>query len=360
LRRVLRLVHRSISRALTSFVLVALAAFPAGATVHLSETGSTLLYPIMTVWIRDFCQANAGVRIDAGATGSGVGISAAINGSVQIGASDAYLSDKQMEAGGVLNIPLAVSAQEVDYNVPELRGGPPLQLTAEVLGGMYDGTLEFWDDPKIAALNPGRDLPHHAILPVVRSDGSGDTFIFTQYLSLALPSWNSTIHFGTNVHWPHLRRRTLYGTGNAGMIDNASRAAYSIAYLGISYDARARAAGLSVAALQNRSGAFVAPTTGVIADTASARAEDTPENGRLSLIYSAGADAYPLVNFEYAIVKSEQPAAGVAEPLRAFLDWIVDAQSGNDPALLSTVHFAPLPERVRAIARREIASITGT
>jgi phosphate transport system substrate-binding protein len=340
-------------------LLVGILALPAVAKVHLSETGSTLLYPIMTVWIKRFARAEGGVQIDAGATGSGVGISAATNGSVQIGASDAYLSDKQMAAGGLLNIPLAVSAQEVDYNVPELRGGPPLQLTADVLGGMYAGTLQFWDDPKIAALNPGRTLPHHAILPVVRADGSGDTFIFTEYLSLALPAWDSTIHYGANVRWPHLRRR-LYGTGNAGMIDTCSRAPYSIAYIGISYAERARASGIDVAALRNRSGAFVLPTTGVIRETASAEAASTPDNGRLSMIYSAGTDAYPIVNFEYAIVKAEQPVTGVATPLREFLDWIVDSQSGNDPELLSTVHFAPLPERVRAIARREIASITGT
>jgi phosphate transport system substrate-binding protein len=260
--------------------------------------------------------------------------------------------------GGLLNIPLAVSAQEIVYHLPELRGGPPLHLTGPVLAGMYDGTIAMWDDPKIAMLNPGQALPHRAIHPVHRTDGSGDTSLFTQYLSLSTSSWDQSVHFGTAVHWPK-NRKALEGTGNAGVIEIAADAAYSVAYIGISYAERAQAAGLDVAAIQNRNGAFMLPAVEAMAATAGARAKSAPEDGRLSMIYSPGKDAYPLVNFEYAIVKEQQSSQGTATALRDLLSWIVTPDQGNDASLLGTVHFAPLPDRVREIARRLIAGIEG-
>jgi phosphate transport system substrate-binding protein len=345
-------------RALFGALCVLAVSTAAEAAVRLSETGSTLLYPIITVWIKDFGAMHPDVRIDSAATGSGTGIRAAIAGTAELGASDAYLSDAQILANGVINIPLAVSAQEVVYNVPELRGGPALNLSGPVLAGIYDGDIRWWDDSKIAALNAGLQLPHHLILPVHRSDASGDTYIFTQYLSLSTPAWDSAIHYGTGVHWPK-NPKALEGIGNDGVIDFVSRASYGLGYIGISYAERARFSGLDVAALQNRNGAFVLPTTAATRATARAMADAVPSDGRLAMIYTAGAKAYPLVNFEYAIVKSTQKRRGRAAALRDFLTWIVSPALGNGPALLETVHFAPLPDRVRAIAVREIATITG-
>lgn len=297
-------------------LFLALGAAAAAAT-HLSETGSTLVYPIISVWIQQFEQTHPDVVVDGAATGSSAGITAALNGQVQIGASDAFLPDARMKQG-LLNIPLAVSAQEVVYNVPELHSGPPLHLSGPLLAGMYDGTISTWDDAKIAGLNPGRTLPHHAILPEHRTDGSGDTSLFTQYLSLSTPSWAQGTGFGTNVRWP-ANPKAIEGTGNAGMINTAAGAAYSVAYIGISYAGRAEASGLEVAAIQNRSGAFVLPTVEATAATAKALASSAPEDGRLSMIYSAGPEAYPLVNFEYAVVRVKQSGQDTATALRDFL-----------------------------------------
>lgn len=330
----------------------------AGATIHLSETGSTLLYPILTVWIAGFGATHRNVRVDAAPTGSGVGIASAISGRAHIGGSDAYATDDQIKANGLVNIPLAVSAQEIDYNVPELRGAPALRLSGPVLAGIYAGTIPRWDDPQIAALNPGVKLPHHVVLPVRRTDGAGDTFIFTEYLSLSTAWWDSTVHFGTRVQWPK-NPNALEGSGNAGAIEACAHAPYSIAYVGISYAERVHGEKLEPAAVQNRSGAFVLPTTAATLATAEALESAVPDDGRLSMVYTPGAGAYPLINFEYAIVKAAQRAPGSAAALRDFLDWIVTPDEGNDPTLLATVHFAPLPDRVRAIAKREIAAITG-
>jgi phosphate transport system substrate-binding protein len=327
-------------------------------TAHISETGSTLLYPIMTAWIEQYMKTDDTVRIDANATGSGVGISSAISGFAQIGGSDAFLSDAQMKTQKLLNIPVAVSAQEIVYNVPELRDVPPLHLSGPVLAGIYSGTIATWDALEIAALNPSVALPHHVILPVRRSDSAGDTLIFTQYLSLTTPSWDRDVHYGTGVHWP-TNKKMLQGPGNAGVLVTAKSAPYSIAYLGISYAARAAASGLVAAALQNKAGAFVLPTTENTRATAEAVANLVPDDGRSSMIYTAGVDAYPLVNFEYAVVRAEQVTPGNAKALRDFLSWIVSPTEGNEATLLASVHFAPLPDRVRSIAEKQIGDITG-
>jgi phosphate transport system substrate-binding protein len=328
------------------------------ARVRLSETGSTLLYPILTVWIGRFAPTHPNLRIDAAASGSGAGVASVISGRAQIGGSDAYLSDAQMKTNALEDIPLAVSAQEIDYNVPELRDQPPLHLSGAVLAGIYDGSIPNWDDPKIVALNPQSTLPHKPIRPIHRTDASGDTVLFTQYLALSIPARESAAEFGPLIHWPKKNPKALEGIGNGGVIETAY-ARYSIAYVGISYAERAQAQGLQVAAVQNRSGAFVLPTTEATRATAQAMAGAVPNDGRLSMIDTAGTASYPLINFEYAIVMSNQRAPGSAAALRDFLNWIVASDEGNDATLLASVHFAPLPERVRAIARRQISAIAG-
>ncbi len=145
--------HTFLARAMLGAFLLVASTTAVQATVRLSETGSTLLFPIVTIWIKDYRPAHPEVRIEPAATGSGTGIRAAIRGLAQIGASDAYLSDDQISRNGVINIPLAVSAQEIVYNVPELKGGPPLKLSGPLLAGIYDGSIPYWDDAKIAALN---------------------------------------------------------------------------------------------------------------------------------------------------------------------------------------------------------------
>jgi phosphate transport system substrate-binding protein len=311
---------------------------------------------MMVRWIQAYGLQHRAVRIRAAPTGSGAGIRAALSGDADIGASDAFLNDDQIR-GRLQNIPLAVSAQEIAYNIPELRDGPPLRLSGPILAGIYAGSIVSWDDRPIVEANPGRNIPHHAILPVHRSDGAGDTFLFTQYLSRSDPAWEQSVHFGTEVQWPNTPR-SLTGVGNAGVLDTAARARYSVAYLGISFDARARAAGLATAAIANADGSFVLPTNDAIAATLRV-AKELPSDGRLSLVYLRGPAAYPIVNFEYAIVKTTQRVPGHAAALRDFLQWIVAPSGGNDPALLSEVHFLPLPSRARAIALAQIGAIAG-
>src|SRR5215469_2234128 len=214
--------------------ITAVGAIQAAGTINILETGSSLLYPLFNLWVPVFAQTNPNVRITTASTGSGTGISQAIEGIAQIGGSDAYLSDTQMKQHpNMLNIPLAVSMQMVNYNLPGLNQ-QHLKLSGPVLAGIYEGKITKWNDKAIASLNSGVNLPDHAIMAVHRSDGSGDTFIFTQYLSFSTPDWKNSISYGTTVSWP-ATSGGLGAVGNPGMVTATKDNPYSISYIGTSY-----------------------------------------------------------------------------------------------------------------------------
>ena len=183
--------------------LLALTAAPLCADeINLVETGSSLMYPLFNVWAAEYMKTHPGVHITTSSTGSGAGIEQAISGVVQIGASDAYMSDAQTKRyPQIINVPMAISALTVNYNLPDLNT-TALKLNGPVLAGIYTGKIRAWDDKAIASLNPDVKLPHHDIIPVHRADGSGDTFVFTQYLTFTTPSWEDNLGFGTSITWP--------------------------------------------------------------------------------------------------------------------------------------------------------------
>ena len=325
--------------------------------VRLLETGSSLLYPMFNVWVAHYSKSHPNVQITTQSTGSGTGISQAIQGVVQIGASDAYLSDPQIAQNpGMLNIPLAVSSQTVDYNIPGLTAAQRLTLSGPVLAGIYSGSIRYWNDPAIARLNPGIPLPHHAIVPIHRADGSGDTFIFTQFLAFSTPSWSNSLHYGTTVNWPQVPG-AIGSNGNPGMVSSAKSVPYSVAYIGISYRAQSGQAGLHEAKLVNRDGRAVLDSPATVAAAVTAMASKTPPDERLSLVFAPGANSYPIVNYEYAIVKQQQASPQVANELKAFLKWATSPTGGNTPAMLAAASFQGLPAAVRAMSEKQIDTI---
>ncbi len=172
------------ARRVSALALVSVAALPLAA-LTVSESGSTLIFPLFQAWVGAYAKVDPSVQMTANSSGSGAGIAGAVAKQVQIGTSDAYMTDNQAMANPhVLNIPLAISAQTVDANLPELRGAA-LKLSGPVLANIYTGKIRTWDAPEIAAMNRGVALPHHAIVPVRRAEGSGDTFIFTQFLTFS-------------------------------------------------------------------------------------------------------------------------------------------------------------------------------
>jgi phosphate transport system substrate-binding protein len=328
---------------------------PASASASLSETGSTLLYPLFNLWVPDYEKAYSQIKITTAGTGSGTGISQAAAGAVQIGASDAYLSSADVSKyPGLLNIPLAISAQQINYNIPGIPQSTHLKLNGKVLSQIYQGKVTKWNDPAIKSLNPGVNLPSTTIVPLHRSDGSGDTFLFTTYLSDQDASgWGNSISYGTTVSWPKVPG-ALAEEGNGGMVDGCKATPGCVAYIGISFLKKTNAAGLGEAQIENGSGSYELPSPSTISTEASAFVSKTPANESLSLINGPG---YPIINYEYAIVNSKQSSATVAQDVQAFLHWALTA--GNASSYLTQVQFQPLPASVVSLSDAQIAKITG-
>jgi len=328
------------------------------AGVVLNETGSTLLYPLFQAWIGDYPHVAPGVTVAAAATGSGAGEQQAIAGQARIGASDAYMSDEQAEQNPeIRNIPLAISAQTVNYNVPGLNGaglnGAGLKLDGPALAAIYAGRITQWDAAPIAALNPGDDLPHRSIVPIRRADASGDTFIFTQFLDFSTQSWEDKTGYGLNVTWPAVPGE-LTATGNDGMVKTAAATPYSLAYIGVSFRDAIAKAGLGTAMLKNQNGRFVLPTAETITAGAAVLDPRTPADERLSLVFAGGDNSYPLINYEYVVVSTRQPNPETAAALRHFLLWAISPGGGNAPKYLDAVGFIPLPDFIRALSENQI------
>jgi phosphate transport system substrate-binding protein len=329
-------------------------AHAADPTLH--ETGSTLLYPLFQRWVPDYAAAHPGVAITTNASGSGDGIAEAIAGRAQIGASDAYISDQQAEQNrGIMNIPLAIAAQTVNYNLPELNTAG-LKLDGPILAGIYAGTIGMWDAPEIAAINPNVRLPHQAIIPVRRADASGDTFVFTQFLDFSTHRWEDRIGYGTTVAWPAVGGERSV-TGNDGMVQALATTLYTIGYVGISYHDAIAKAELGTALIRNQAGQFLLPTPDTVTAGASELDPRTPADERLSLAFAPGANSYPLVNYEYVVVSARQPDAATASALRHFLTWAVAIEGGNAPKYLEAVQFIPLPDFIRALSENQINRI---
>lgn len=330
---------------------------PKGTTV--SETGSTLFYPLYQEWQK---VAPLGLTINPQGTGSGTGIASAAKGTIDIGASDAYLPPGT--ASNLLDIPIVLSAQQINYNIPGLEPSTHLKLDATILNGIYTGKITHWNDPAIKALNKGVSLPSLAIVPLKRSDGSGDTFLFTSYLSYGDKSSFAATTTGpttSTTAFPAVAGEQSE-LGNQGMLDGCVHIKGCIAYIGVSYLREAHARGLGNAAMLNgwtRKGSpqYVLPTPANIgAEVASFK--KVPASGALSLIFSHSTRyGYPLVNFEYAIVNKNQPNTATANAIKALLAWGADPRHGAATSFLSTIYFQPLAPNALAIAVKLLKSI---
>ena len=324
-----------------------------GGNVTLSESGSTLLYPLFQLWIPDYGHVARNVSLTAAATGSGAGVDAAISGNARIGASDAYMSDEQVEKNrSILNVAVAISAQTVNYNIPGLND-KNLKLDGPTLAGIFTGVIKMWDAPEIAAMNPSIQLPHQAIIPIRREDASGDTFIFTQFLDFSAQTWGDKIGYGTTISWPVIEGEKVT-TGNGGVVQALAATPYSVGYVGISFHEQLAKASLGTAMLKNQSGKFLLPTADTISKGASQLDRRTPADERLTLVFAPGDDSYPLINYEYVVVSTRQTSAATADALRHFLLWAVSADGGNAAKYLDAVGFIPLPTFIRALSENQI------
>jgi phosphate transport system substrate-binding protein len=318
---------------------------------NISETGSTLLLPLVSSWQVAYSALNPKILITTSGTGSGTGIADAAAGTVNIGGSDAYLSPADLsQFPGLENIPVSVAAIQIDYNLPGVK--KPLNLNGTVLAGIYSGKITTWNASAIAALNKGVSLPSTKIVPLHRADSSGSTFLTTSYMNAQDPSGWSSSNVGTTVSWPTVAGAQAE-TGSGGMVKGCGAIKGCIAYIGISYLKQATAAGLGFASVANKGGQFEQATTSTITTALGTFSGSTPASGTQSLIN--GSSGYPIINYEYAIVKTAQPSSAEATSIKNFLTWGVTTGSGAK--YLTAVNFVALPSNVLTIAKNLIAKI---
>ncbi|HLX18532.1 MAG TPA: phosphate ABC transporter substrate-binding protein PstS [Gaiellaceae bacterium] len=338
-----------ITLALAVAAAVAVAASSAASATRattLNGAGSSLIAPAVAVWAPAYAKA-AGVEINYSAVGSGAGIAAITAKTVDFGASDAPLSDSQASAcGDCVQIPWALSATVPTYNIPGLHSGQ-LKLDGPTLANIFLGNITNWNAPAIKKLNPGVALPNLAITTVHRSDGSGDTYAFTNYLSKVSPTWASKVGFSTAVSWPG----GVGGAKNAGVAAVIASTPGSIGYISVAYVIQNH---LDWTKMKNAAGNYVLASAPDI-EAAAATVKSVPANNQLSIVDppKSATKAWPLSTFTYVIVHTSSPQA---TDLRHFIFWALGPKAQkmiNNSFLV----FAPIPKVVLVAAEKTLNKV---
>lgn len=319
---------------------------PAGA-VALHGAGATFPAPLYQKWITVYRQQHPSVTIDYQAVGSGEGTKQFLANAVDFGASDAALSDEQIQQAkpGATLIPATAGAIVLAYNLPDVTG--PLKLSREVYADIFLGKIRHWNDPRIQALNPDLKLPKQTITLVARQDSSGTTYALTSHLSAISPEWRAGPGIGKTVDWPGV---SMVASGNEGVAGRIKRSWGSLGYVEYGF---ARRLGLPMIHLQNKAGAYIEPGLAGGQAALAANVGQIPANLRVFLPDPDGAESYPIVTFTWLLLheRYSDPAKGAA--LKAFIDWALsEGQSYSDAE-----GYIPLPAGVATLARQALARV---
>lgn len=319
-----------------------------GATA-LTGAGATFPNPIYTKWFDEYA-TRKGVRINYQSIGSGGGIRQFTEGTVDFGATDSPMADSAIARvnGNVVHLPTVLGAVVVTYNLPGLAG-TPLKFDGATLADIFLGKVPRWNDRRIAALNPGVTLPDIELIVVHRSDGSGTSFIWTDYLSKVSSEWKTRIGAATSVNWP----TGLGGKGNEGVTQQVKQVEGTIGYVELIY---ALSNNLPVAHLKNAAGNFVEPNLESTSAAAAGLNLAADTDFRVSITNSSGANAYPAASFTWLLVKLENPDAEKARVLKEFMTWMIGEEA---QAMAQELRYAPLPQEIRDLVGRKIASLPG-
>ena len=310
----------------------------------LTGAGATFPNPIYTKWFDAYAK-QTGVRINYQSIGSGGGIRQFTEGTVDFGATDGPMTDEQIAAvkGNVLHVPTVLGAVVVTYNLPSL-GDTKLKFDGATIADIFLGNIKKWNDPRIAALNPGVKLPDQDIIVVHRSDGSGTSFIFTDYLSKISPSWKSKVGSATSVQWP----TGLGGKGNEGVTQQVKQSEGAIGYVELIY---AIANKLPYALIKNEAGQFIEPNLKSVSAAAAGAGLKPDTDFRVSISNAPGAEAYPISSFTWLLVPKENPDAAKAGKIRDFLTWMLGPEAQR---MAADLHYAPLPMPVIELVQKRI------
>jgi phosphate transport system substrate-binding protein len=308
------------------------------AQLKINGAGATFPYVIYSKWF-DVYHKKSNIEFNYQSIGSGGGIKQVIEGTVDFGASDGPMTPEQLndaltkQGTEILHIPTVMGAVVLSYNIPQI--GPGLRLTPDVLAGIYLGEIKRWNDSRITSLNSGKQFPDQMIVVAHRSDGSGTSFIFTDYLSKVSKSWETKVGRGTSVSWPV----GLGGKGNEGVTGLVKQTPGAIGYVELAYAVKNN---LPYAAMKNKSGVFVDPTLESVTAAAAGAAKNMPEDLRVSITDAEGKGSYPISGFTWLLVYKQMKDRQKGEALVKFLQWaMTDGQSYAKDLL-----YAPLPKEV--------------
>jgi phosphate transport system substrate-binding protein len=319
---------------------------PADAQMLMNGAGATFPYPIYSKWFDEYTKVDPEVRFNYQSIGSGGGIKQVTSRTVDFGATDGPMTDEQLKQapGELLHIPTVLGAVVATYNLP---GAPKLKFTGDVLADIFLGKITKWNDAKITALNPGATLPDQPIVVVHRSDGSGTTYIWVDYLSKISPEWQQKVGKGTSVNWPV----GLGGKGNEGVSGQVKGQPGALGYVELAYAVKNN---LPVASIKNANGKFVEPTIATTTAAATGAAKSMPDDFRVSLTNAPGDDAYPVASFTWLLVYRDQANEAKGRALAKFLWWMShDGQKYADDLL-----YAPLPVPVVKQIEGKVKQIT--
>lgn len=324
-------------------------------TISLNGAGATFPYPLISTMVVEYNKIKPNVKISYQSIGSGGGIRQHTEKTVDFGASDAPLNERQREAApDSLHLPITIGAVVLIYNLPGFAKG--LKMTGEVIADIFLGKITKWNDPAIQSLNPDLNLPNKDILVVHRSDGSGTTFIWTGYLSLVSPEWKTSVGQGTAVQWP----TGLGAAGNEGVAAVVRGTEYTVGYVELAYALQNK---MSYAYIQNKEGRFVEPSLDSSAAAAAASAATLPKGDEswsgVTLLNAPGAESYPITSFSYIILYKELSTLRSMDKVKAqalvdFLWWATHDGQKYAPEL----HYVPLPQEVVALNEATLRMVT--
>jgi len=305
------------------------------APINVTGAGSTFDYPAFTKWFEAYKKVDPDVQFNYQSIGSGGGIKNLTSQTVDFGASDAPMTDTAMAAapGKILHLPIVAGGVAIIYNLPD---SPKLKLDGATLAAIYLGNITKWNDPKIAALNPGVSLPDLAVVPVHRADGSGTSFIFTDYLSSVNPAWADSVGKGSSVKWP--AGIGLAAKGSEGVAGQVKQLPGGIGYAELAYADQNK---IPFADIRNSSGSFISPAPNSV--SAALATAKIPDDFRFSMVNAPGDQAYPIAGASWVLVYQHQKKAENSQKLVAFLKWAITEGQKLSPSL----DYAPLPDEVQ-------------
>ena len=312
-----------------------LAAGAAAQTVQINGAGATFPYPIYSKWFAEYNKLHPGVRINYQSIGSGGGIRQVTNRTVFFGATDGPMTEEQMRAapGPLLHLPTVLGAVVPVYNVPGLRA--ELKLTGQVLADIFLGRITRWDSPALAKLNPGVGLPSSEITVVHRSDGSGTTYIFADYLAKVSPDWKTRVGVATSVNWPV----GVGGKGNEGVAGLVRQTPGAIGYVELIYAVQTK---ISYGSVQNAAGEFVRADVPSVTAAAAAAAAGMPKDFRVSITNAPGKGVYPISSFTWLLLYENPGDKATAKVMVDFMRWaLTDGQK-----FAAELGYAPIPPSV--------------